>query len=250
MVGFVLFEVVIAATLLMTTVAGLVKAQGANIRRYVSIIVLALVAGLSGYYVVAFDINNDQTGGFSDFVLLAYGNMTLMTIIVQVCLYVFPYERWSLQIVDFGYYAADTMIGLVLFAVLFVLSVVQLVDSLQALLLFSSELMIESRRAAQVRLFDQKFGCESGWWSDRRPPSRSTSSACFCCCSEAKHIIRRRRTSSACCRDASATGRQPLAKDTCRQLRNSGCSDNNHRLSTTAAKPVAAPQDGRWCRQA
>ena len=156
--GFVLFEAVLVATLLLTAVANLVKSQGANIRRYVSIIVFALVAGVIAYYVFAFDVNINKTGGFSDFVLLAYGNMTLMIVLVQVCLYVFPFERWSIQIVDFGYYAADTAIGLVLFGVLFLLSVVQLVDSLQALLLFSSELLIESRRGAQVRLFDQKFG--------------------------------------------------------------------------------------------
>lgn len=156
--GVILFEVVLVATLLMIAVAGLVKSQGANIRRYVSIIVFALVAGVVGYYVFAFNVDINKTGGFSDFVLLAYGNMTLMIVLVQVCLYVFPYERWSMQIVDFGYYAADTVIGLVLFGVLFLLSIVQLVDSLQALLLFSSELLIESRRGAQVRLFDQKFG--------------------------------------------------------------------------------------------
>lgn len=156
--GFILFESVIVATLILTAVAGMVKAQGANIRRYVSIIVFILVATVIGYYVAAFDFTTDRTGGFSDFVLLAYANMTLMIVLVQVCLYVFPYGRWSMQIVDFGYYAADAAIGLVLFGVLFLLSVVQLIDSLQALLLFSSELLIESRRGAQVRLFDQKFG--------------------------------------------------------------------------------------------
>lgn len=157
-VGFILFEGVLLAALLMVTVANMVKAKGANIRRYVSIVVFGLVAGVVGYYIWAFDVNNEKTGGFSDFALLAYANMTLMTIAVQICLYVFPYDRWAMQIVDFGYYTADTAIGLVLFGVLFLLSIVQLVDSLQALLLFSSELLIESRRGAQVRLFDQKFG--------------------------------------------------------------------------------------------
>ena len=41
---------------------------------------------------------------------------------------------------------------------LFLLSIVQLVDSLQALLLFSSELLLESRKGAQLRLFDAKRG--------------------------------------------------------------------------------------------
>lgn len=50
------------------------------------------------------------------------------------------------------------MIGLVLFIVLFLLSIVQLVDSLQALLLFSSELLVESQKGAQLRLFDAKRG--------------------------------------------------------------------------------------------
>lgn len=156
--AFALFEAVIAATLVMIAVNGLVKAQGANIRRYVSIVVFALVVGLIGYFLWAFDVQNENTSGFSDFVLLTFANVTFMVVLVQVCLYVFPYDRWSMQIVDFGYYGADTMIGLVLFGLLFLLSVVQIVDSLQALLLFSSELLQESRRGAQVRLFDQRFG--------------------------------------------------------------------------------------------
>lgn len=56
------------------------------------------------------------------------------------------------------YYAADTVMGLVLFLVLFLLSIVQLVDSLQALLLFSSDLLLESQKGAQLRLFDAKRG--------------------------------------------------------------------------------------------
>jgi hypothetical protein len=42
--------------------------------------------------------------------------------------------------------------------VLFLLSIVQLIDSLQALLLFSTELLVESRKGAQLRLFDAKRG--------------------------------------------------------------------------------------------
>lgn len=56
------------------------------------------------------------------------------------------------------YYAADTVIGIVIFLVLFLLSVVQLVDNLQALLLFSGELLVESQKGAQLRLFDAKRG--------------------------------------------------------------------------------------------
>lgn len=56
------------------------------------------------------------------------------------------------------YYAADTAIGLTIFLALFLLSIVQLVDSLQALLLFSTELLVESRKGAQLRLFDAKRG--------------------------------------------------------------------------------------------
>ena len=156
-----------------------------------------------------------------------------------------------MQIVDFGYYAADTVIGLVLFGVLFLLSIVQLVDSLQALLLFSSELLIESRRGAQVRLFDQKFGAGGWQWTPAQWPaalqaSSNPGKSCACSCCSAEHIIRRRCSSS-------ASGPEPLAQHACCQLWYGRCSADNHRLSSTAdtqEQHLAASHQWWRCRRA
>jgi hypothetical protein len=99
-IGFAVFEFALAAIIIMLTVASLVKAQGANMRRYISVFTGLSLVGLIIFYVVR--VNGGASAGFTDIVLLAFANMTAFVIIVQVCLYAAPYQRWSITIVDAG----------------------------------------------------------------------------------------------------------------------------------------------------
>lgn len=154
--GVVIFELVLAIIAGMVFVAYLVRSQGANVRRYISLLSGVFLTTMLVLYLAVFGDN--ASAGFTDIVLLAFANVTAAVVVVQVALYAAPYQRWSITIVDAGYFAGDTAVSLVLFALTFVLAITQIVDSLQALLLFSSELLLESRRGAQLRLFDAKRG--------------------------------------------------------------------------------------------
>lgn len=156
MTGVIIFELVLAIIAGMVFVAFLVRSQGANVRRYISILSGIFLTAMLVLYLSVFGDN--ASAGFTDIVLLAFANVTAAIVIVQVSLYAAPYRRWSIMIVDAGYYVGDTAVSLALFTITFLLAVVQLVDSLQALLLFSSELLLESRRGQQLRLFDAKRG--------------------------------------------------------------------------------------------
>lgn len=99
-IGFAVFEFVLVSIIVMLTVARLVKAQGANVRRYIS-----LFTGISLFLLIIFyvlRVGGSVSAGFVDIVLLAFANMTLVVIFVQVCLYAAPYQRWSITIVDAG----------------------------------------------------------------------------------------------------------------------------------------------------
>ena len=56
--------------------------------------------------------------------------------------------QWAQNCVDDGYYAADLFLGFVMFAFLFLLSVLSLVDNIQATLLFNFEFVKESAESA------------------------------------------------------------------------------------------------------
>eukprot|EP00892_Ulva_mutabilis_P001698 jgi/Ulvmu1/11529/UM078_0018.1 len=154
--GVVIFELVLAVIGGMVFVAYLVRSQGANVRRYISLLSGIFLVTMLVLYLVVF--GDTASAGFTDIVLLAFANVTAAVVVVQVALYAAPFQRWSITVVDAGYYAGDTAVSLVLFVVMFVLAITQIVDSLQALLLFSSELLLESRRGQQLRLFDAKRG--------------------------------------------------------------------------------------------
>lgn len=154
--GVIIFELVLAIIAGMVFVAYLVRSQGANVRRYISILSGIFLTAMLVLYLSVFGDN--ASAGFTDIVLLAFANVTAAIVVVQVALYAAPYRRWSILVVDAGYYVGDTGVSLVMFLITFLLAVVQIVDSLQALLLFSSELLLESRRGQQLRLFDAKRG--------------------------------------------------------------------------------------------
>ena len=100
-IGFAVFEFVLVAIIVMLTVARLVKAQGANVRRYISVFTGVSLVCLIIFYVAR--VGGTLSAGFTDIVLLAFANMTAFVIVVQVCLYGAPYQRWSITIVDAGY---------------------------------------------------------------------------------------------------------------------------------------------------
>lgn len=154
--GVIIFELVLAIIAGMVFVAYLVRSQGANVRRYISILSGIFLTAMLVLYLSVFGDN--ASAGFTDIVLLAFANVSAAIVVVQVALYAAPYRRWSILVVDAGYYVGDTAVSLALFLITFLLAVVQIVDSLQALLLFSSELLLESRRGQQLRLFDAKRG--------------------------------------------------------------------------------------------
>ena len=77
---------------------------------------------------------------------------------VQLTLFIAPYNELGLAIVNAGYYAADTVIGLVTFAFVFLLSIVPLVDSIQALLLFNKDVLQASRAGRQLSDFRTRTG--------------------------------------------------------------------------------------------
>jgi hypothetical protein len=160
-IGFAFFELALAAVIILLSVSSLIKNRGANVRRYISVFTGVCLAALLSLYLFYVG-RGDAAAGFTDIVLLSFANVMLFTILVQVALYAAPYQRWSITIVDAGYYAADTAIGLWLFLVLFLLAIVQVIDSLQALLLFSGELLTESRKGSYLRLFDEKRGTLGG----------------------------------------------------------------------------------------
>lgn len=154
--GVVIFELVLAIIGGMMLVVYLVRSQGANMRRYVGLIAGIFLTAMLVLYLNVF--GDSASAGFTDIVLLAFANVTAAIVVVQTALYAAPFSGWSIMIVDAGYYAGDTAVSLALFLVTFLLALTQIVDSLQALLLFSSELLLESRRGQQLRLFDAKRG--------------------------------------------------------------------------------------------
>lgn len=95
-----MFEFVLAAIIVMLAVARLVKAQGANVRRYISVFTGVSLVALIIFYVVR--VGGTLSAGFTDIVLLAFANMTAFVIVTQVCLYGAPYQRWSITVVDAG----------------------------------------------------------------------------------------------------------------------------------------------------
>ena len=109
-IGIALFEFVLAAAVLLLAISNLVKAQGANVRRYISVFAGVGMAGLIVYY--AIEVGEGSLGsGLVDIVLLTFANMTLAVMVVQVCLYAAPYQRWSIAVVDAG---CDSRASLVL----------------------------------------------------------------------------------------------------------------------------------------
>lgn len=99
-IGMAIFEFVLVSGMIMLTVSNLVKAQGANVRRYISVFTGVALAGLIIYFSLAND--NSLGAGLVDIVLLMFANVTLAIVIVQVCLYGAPYQRWSITTVDAG----------------------------------------------------------------------------------------------------------------------------------------------------
>lgn len=73
-------------------------------------------------------------------------------------LFIAPYNELGVVIVNAGYYAADTVIGLVTFFFIFLLSIVPLVDSIQALLLFNKDVLQASRAGRQLSDFRTRTG--------------------------------------------------------------------------------------------
>jgi hypothetical protein len=100
LIGFALFEFVILAAIIMLTVTSVTKGQGGNARRYILLFVAAALVGLIIYYSVA--VNVSLASGLVDIVLLMFANVTLGIVVVQVCLYAAPYQRWSITVVDAG----------------------------------------------------------------------------------------------------------------------------------------------------
>jgi hypothetical protein len=101
-IGFVLFEFVILAGVIMLTVASLTKSQGGSARRYTTILAAVSLVGLIVYYSVEVVEDNSLGAGLVEIVLLLFANVTLAVVVVQVCLYAAPYQRWSITIVDAG----------------------------------------------------------------------------------------------------------------------------------------------------
>ena len=91
-------------------------------------------------------------------VLLAFANFTLGIIVVQALLYIAPYNELAVIIVNAGYYAADTVIGLITFIFVFLFSIVPIVHSIQSLLLFNKDVLAKSRAGRQLKAFEQASG--------------------------------------------------------------------------------------------
>ena len=97
----VLFEVILAAAVLLLVISNLVKAQGANVRRYISVFAGVAMAGMIVYYAV--EVGDGNLGsGLVNIVLLLFANVTLAIVVVQICLYAAPYQRWAISVVDAG----------------------------------------------------------------------------------------------------------------------------------------------------
>lgn len=91
----------LVAVIIMLAVSNLVKDQGANARRYISVVAGLSLGGLIVYYAV--EVADGNLGsGLVDIVLLMFANVTLAIVFVQVCLYAAPYQRWSITVVDAG----------------------------------------------------------------------------------------------------------------------------------------------------
>ena len=100
-IGIALFEFVLAAAVILLAISNLVKAQGANVRRYISVFAGVGLGALIVYYGVAVGEGN-LGSGLVDIILLTFANMTMATVVVQVCLYAAPYQRWAISVVDAG----------------------------------------------------------------------------------------------------------------------------------------------------
>jgi hypothetical protein len=158
--GLIAFEIVVVALILLLALQRSIRSFGAAARRWIAVFAaVGLVALLVVYLVL---IGKNASAGFTSVILLAAANYVAGTIIVQLCLYGAPYHRLSMVIVDAGYYAADTIAGLVIFALIFLFSLVPIVDSIQALLLFNYELLKESRTGQQLKQFLARRGRAGG----------------------------------------------------------------------------------------
>jgi hypothetical protein len=155
-VGAVIFELAVAFIIGMLIVQHIARSWGAQLRRFVSITAGALFVVMFVLYASVFGDN--ASSGFVDIVLLSFANFTLGTIVVQLVLYIAPYNELGVLIVNAGYYAADTVIGLVTFLFIFLLAIFPLTDSIQALLLFNKDVLEASRAGRQLEKFQTRTG--------------------------------------------------------------------------------------------
>jgi hypothetical protein len=180
-IGAVLFEMAVALVLVLLIVQHVARSWGAQLRRFVSISAGLLFAVMFVLYMRVFGDN--ASSGFVDIVLLAFANYTLGTIIVQLVLYIAPYNELGVLIVNSGYYAADTFIGLVTFIFVFFFAINPLTDSIQALLLFNKDVLEASRAGRQLSKFQTRTGSAGaaallgGWIGGGKPNTAQTAAA-------------------------------------------------------------------------
>lgn len=155
-IGVLVFEFAVVVVLALLVLQRAARSWGRQLRRFVTIAAGVLFIVMFVLYLAYF--GRDASAGFTNIVLLAFANVTLGIVIVQLVLYIAPYNELGVAIVNAGYYAADTVVGLCTFAVVFVLSIVPLVHSIQSLLLFNNKVLAKSRAGQQLKAFEAASG--------------------------------------------------------------------------------------------
>jgi hypothetical protein len=155
-VGVSIFEACIAIVLGLVTMQRVLRSWDRQLRRIITIFAFLLFVVMFVLYIVF--IGKNSSAGFTDLMLIGFANITLATIIVQLTLYIAPYNEFGVSIVDSGYYLADSAIGLVTFFFVFMLSILPLVDSVQSLLLFNKDVLAQSRFGRQSKQQEEARG--------------------------------------------------------------------------------------------
>jgi hypothetical protein len=106
-IGLIIFEIVVGIILALLALQRLARSWGRQLRRFVTIAAFVLFAAMFIVYLVF--IGKNASAGFTDIVLLFFANFTLGVIVVQLTLYIAPYNELGVVLVNAGYYAADTV---------------------------------------------------------------------------------------------------------------------------------------------
>ena len=155
-IGVIVFEVFVFGLL---ALAGLQQVMGQWNRKLRRLSNVIAVAGFIVLFFLFIGVFGRSSGaGVRDLVLLIYANFIFGTIIVQLWLYIAPFNAIGVSVVNNGYYAADTAIGLTTFLFIFLLSIIPLVDSIQSLLLFNKDVLSQSHVGRQTKQVDQVKG--------------------------------------------------------------------------------------------